>query len=188
MIGLLGLYIAISDPTERALGIIIASFFSLGLAHWFFSPYEIVFEEAIFLKRRLLKDKRIEYGEVTSIGIWRFASHRGGFRWSGLKNGPEFARILDELIESGQISEHQLDDRVTLGESAEIYAVIAWLTITATLGLLLWTGIIPTSWISEYPDWVIELVAPLTILGIAYLFFRFVWFGARMRQEKRKRS
>jgi len=184
--GLFGVYIAVTEPIEWALGLSLASFFGLCSTLWFFLPHEIVFADAITLRRRLLNDKRIEYGDITSIGLGRFTSHKGSFRWSELKNGLEFSRILNELIESGVISEHQLDDRVNIEESAQLYAAIAWSVITGTLGLLLWIGLIPASWIAGYPGWVIELATPLAILGIAYLFFRFVWFGARLRREKQR--
>ncbi|MEO0556573.1 MAG: hypothetical protein AAF170_00175 [Bacteroidota bacterium] len=184
----LGVWIMASDSENLILGLFVAITFSVFAILYFILPREIVFSDVITIKRRLLADKRIEYNDITSLGIDYLKARHGGLRWSAFENSGELWNLFDELMEAEMISEDQLDESASLNDLAWLYAGATWTIALTILLALLWLGLIPDPWMSGYPDWMIELVAPFAILGIVYLFFRFVWFGARMRPEQGKRS
>ena len=179
-----GLLVLVSDlpanlgSQESLTGIACVVFFGFCAASWFLRPKKIEFSSvAITIRRRLLPDKRINYAEITDVGIVRLKAENGGFAWGPMENGYELTKIVNELIEEGTIPEYALEGEAVIEDLSGIYAIGTAGIFLMIIGFMMWFGLLPSRWLLRCPDWVVELVLPLGVLFILYGIIRNVWFG-----------
>jgi hypothetical protein len=136
-------------------------------------PREIVFGDAIIIRRRLLSDKRIEYHDITGFGLSRLVSRNGSLGWHSYENADELEAILDRLIEDGVIPIAKLDDRAYVTDMAMIDAGIYAMATIAIWALLLDLGLSPPL---PFATGHVPLVIGMAILAISGVFFAWLRF------------
>ena len=170
----LGLFLAVAEPDATLTALLCVGFFGgLGLLVWLAVPRAVIFGDAITIRRRLRADKRIEYRDITGFGLGRLVARNGRLSWAQLENGSEVDEAVDRLIEAGVIPTDQLDDRALTNDVAGLEAGVVMVGVLVVLSALLFFGVVPSSWFDGYPSWVLELVVPLAVFGVAFLVIRY---------------
>lgn len=170
---LLGLLIAFVDPQERWMGIACFAFFGLLSTGWMLLPRAIVFDDAIIVQRALLPDQRIEYEDV-EIGMGRLKGRWGGFSWIQMKNGDELAGLIYQLVEEGTIPEGALDGEAVTSDLAGLHAWMITAVALPLVALLIWFGVVPSTWFVGVPPWLFKIGLPLGLMLGAYGVMRYV--------------
>ena len=160
-------------PGGRLTGILLAvSCASIGVLSWLAVPVEVVFGDAIIIRRRFQPDRRIEYGDITTIGVSRIAADSGRFGWAPFENGGEVDEMIGRLIQSGVISQSQLDDDAVDKDISAWFAASVTQIIMSLLAILLSVGLISMNWIDMFPPWLVVATLPVVVLLVAYLVIR----------------
>ena len=181
--GALCAFMAVVDPTDWPLKLLVAGLFGLLPASaWLVVPQEVVFGDAITIRRRLLADKRIEYRDITGFGLGRLVARKGHLSWRQFDNGSEVEEVMDRLIEAGMIRLGRLDHDVMTKDIAALEAAYITTMVSTVVAIawaaLLFFDLIPAAWYEGYPNWVFRAAIPICVFTVTYLvafYWRYYW-------------
>ena len=135
---------------------------------------EVRFGRHITLRRYFLPDLVYPYGDVRDVGLFGFRLRRRTVQWTLMENGADLARTVDGLVESGVISEDQLDGKLVSHEVSEGVSVI----YGSVLGLAAAVAVVVFEWYpSSIPPRVFGGLIALVSLGVVYVAHR--WWSRR---------
>lgn len=189
---LFSLGMVVLDPTDwTGWLLILAPCGGLAAALLFVLPREVIFDEAITVRRYLFPDRLIPYGDVTDIGIGRLKSRKGRLAWSGATNSYTFDAILSGLIRRGKIRESQLEGKIFVDDMAGLYAVgIGWVVAPVVLWFLR-SEAVQSAWYTKLPEWAQDPGMPFSVACatlLVYFPIRYWWLGDHRHNQRQHRT